>query len=63
MTIGVIYWMLLIIWFVFGLWTGGWAVPAASSPTNRLVGWGGNLLLLVLFVLIGLKVFGSPIRD
>jgi hypothetical protein len=55
--IGLLYWLLLILWLIFGAWAY-W--PAAGTPA----GWrpiGGNLLMFVLFVLIGLELFGFPI--
>lgn len=55
--IGLLYWLLLILWLVFGLWIN-W--PGAGTPN----GWrpvASNLLLWVLFALIGLKIFGFPI--
>lgn len=55
--IGLLYWLLVILWLIFGLWSG-WSV--AGSPG----GWrpmGGSLLIFVLFVLIGLELFGFPI--
>lgn len=55
--IGLLYWLLMILWLVFGFWTY-W--PVAGTPT----GWkpiGGNLLLWVLLALLGLQVFGFPI--
>jgi len=57
MPIGIAFWVLMMIWFVFGLianWPGG-AVPA----------WGGivsNVLLFVLFALIGWHVFGAVLH-
>lgn len=54
--IGLLYWLLVILWLIFGLWSG-W-------PAGNTAGWrpiGGNLLIFTLFVLIGLKLFGFPI--
>jgi hypothetical protein len=55
MTLGLCYWILMLIWFVFGallhfgIVGGLWA--------------GGNILLLfVLFVLLGWQVFGAPLH-
>jgi len=52
MTFALCYWILMLIWLVFGLWTSGWN-PKAS---------GGNLLLFVLLVLVGWKLFGAPVH-
>jgi hypothetical protein len=56
--IGLLYWLLVILWLIFGLWSG-W-------PVGNPNGWrpiGGSVLIFVLFVLIGLKLFGFPIGD
>jgi hypothetical protein len=55
MTLGLAYWVLMLIWLVFGLLTHFGMVGAA---------WGGvNILLLfVLFLLLGWQVFGAPLH-
>jgi succinate-acetate transporter protein len=56
MTLGLAYWILMLIWFVFGLLVnfGGF---------ERAWGIAGNLILLfVLFVLLGWQVFGAPLH-
>lgn len=55
--IGLLYWLLVILWLIFGLWSG-WPVAPAGSNWRPL---GGSLLIFVLFVLIGLQLFGFPI--
>ncbi len=52
MTFALAYWILMLIWLVFGLWH---AYPNYGA-------FGGNLLLFVLLVLSGWKVFGPPIH-
>jgi hypothetical protein len=57
MTIGFVYWLLLIIGVVVGAFYRMWPAPA----TNYL--WpAGGLYLLILLVLLGVGVFGWPIR-
>jgi hypothetical protein len=57
MTIGLIFWVLMLLWLVFGLWSnwpniqGGQWQPA-----------GGNLLLFILLLLLGWAAFGAPVR-
>ena len=55
MTRGLIFWVLMLIWFVFSLAVfGGYAghySPGASS-----------LLEFVLFLLLGWQVYGPPVR-
>lgn len=52
-----IFWGLMIAWLVFGVGYGF----AVEAPNRRIVS-GGNLLLFVLLVLIGLKVFGDAVK-
>lgn len=53
MSMGLMYWILMLIWLVFGLW---WHWPSWQP-------WiGGNLLLFVLLLLLGWRVFGPPIH-
>lgn len=53
MSMGLLYWILMLLWLVFGLW---WHWPAWQ-------GWaGGNLFTFVLFLLLGWKIFGPPIH-
>lgn len=55
MTLGLAYWVLMLVWLAFGLLvhfgmvTGVWA--------------GGNIVLLfILFTLLGWQVFGPPLH-
>ena len=54
MSIGLLFWIIMIIWLFYGVWT------------NRAAGWnwglGAPLIEFVLLVLIGWAVFGAPIR-
>jgi len=52
MTIGLAFYILMLIWAVFGIWQ--------SWPNHYMVG--GNLLLFVLLLLLGWKEFGPPIH-
>jgi len=54
MSIAILFWILMIISFIFGLW--------ASWPLNPKSG-GLNLLLFVLLALLGWKVFGAAIHN
>lgn len=58
MKIGVIFWLLWIIWAIFGVYSG-WTL--AGPDRGRY--YGGNILLLVLFFLIGWKVFGFVVSE
>lgn len=58
MTKGLLFWILMILWLVFGFYVNWGGVQAGSY------GWAGNhLLLFVLFALLGWKVFGPPIQN
>lgn len=57
MPIAYIFWMLMILWAIFGL-----GYPFIVVAPDRRVMVGGNLLLFVLLVLIGLHVFGSAVK-
>jgi hypothetical protein len=56
MTLGLMFWILMLIWAVFGVLVhfavvgGGYALA------------GNSLLLFILFLLLGWQVFGPPIH-
>lgn len=50
---GVIFWVLMIMWAVFGFYAG--------YAGNRLVA-GGSLLLFILLFLLGWQVFGFVVQ-
>jgi len=56
MTFALCYWILMLLWLIFGVWSN-W--PVAGG--NRF-GLGNTLLLFILFVLLGWKVFGAPLK-
>ena len=47
MPIGLLFWVLMVLWFIFGLWSNG---PGSTA----LGGWGWLPNALLLFVLLGL---------
>jgi hypothetical protein len=53
MSIGLVFWILMLIWLVFGLWQAwpGWQGWAA-----------GNLFLFILLLLLGWHAFGPPVH-
>ncbi len=57
MTIGFLFWLLMILWLVFGLW-GRW--PNSGAPPFVMIG--GSVLEFILFFLVGWKVFGFVIQ-
>ena len=58
MPIGMIFWMLMILWFVFGLY---WNWPASNSPA-AIGPIGSHLLIFILFFIVGWKVFGFVVQ-
>ncbi len=57
MTIGFLFWLLMVLWFVFGLY---WNRGAIQSTGIGAVG--GDLLLFILLFLIGWRLFGFVIQ-
>jgi hypothetical protein len=56
MTRGLIFWILMLIWFVFALAVfGGFA--GHYGPV------GNNLLTFILFLLLGWQVYGPPVKN
>ncbi len=53
MSIGLCYWILILLALVGGLWATWPAQPKLA---------GGTLLLFILLVLIGYRLFGPPIH-
>lgn len=53
-SIGLCYWVLMLLWLVFGFWT------AWPTPQPRLIA--GNLMLFILMLLLGWRVFGPPLH-
>jgi len=54
MTIGFLFWLLMLLWLIFGAYVHR---TAFGTP----VVWGGNLMLWILLFLLGWRVFGWPI--
>jgi len=54
LSLGLIFWILMLVWAVFGLLAyGGYGGPYIVH--------GSNILFYVLFAVLGWKVFGQPI--
>jgi len=56
-TIGAFFWLLMILWLIFGLY---WNRDDIRGGKYGIAG--GNLLLFVLLFLLGWKAFGFPIQ-
>ena len=57
MSYSLAYWICIFIWLLLGLWSN-WPVTGNGA---RVIG--GTLLQFVLFVLIGLAIFGKPLHQ
>lgn len=55
MTMGLLFWILMIIWLIFGF-----AQYGGFAGRYGLVG--NSLLLFILLLLLGWQVFGAPIK-
>ncbi len=56
---GILFWVLMILWLLFGVWTS-W--PAPGSDRTAWGGFGGTLLQFILFALLGWRIFGPPLQ-
>jgi hypothetical protein len=54
MGFGLIFWILMLLWLVYGFW--GWYAP------NPNVWYGHGLFFFILFLLLGWRVFGAPVH-
>jgi hypothetical protein len=55
MSRGLIYWVIILIWIIIGL-------APALGYSGPYVGHASNIVLLILFILLGWQVYGPPIR-
>lgn len=60
MTTTILFWLLFILWILFGTWLG-W--PRGEAPQNARFSAGNTILLFLLLFLLGWRVFGFPIHD
>jgi hypothetical protein len=56
MSLGLAFYIILLIWLIFGFAQGSGVVPGPYGL------WGHSVLLFVLFLLLGWQVFGAPIH-
>lgn len=57
MTLSVAYWILMLLYLLFGGWWV-WQTPPEGRPGPA--GW--SLLLFLILLTLGLKVFGGPLK-
>ena len=55
MSFGLVFWILMLLWLIYGLW-GFW------SPGQPYWVWGNGLFLFILFLLLGWREFGAPVH-
>ena len=55
MTLGLAFWILMLIWLVGGIYWG------YTNVANHFY-IGGNVLLFILLLLLGWQVFGAPLH-
>lgn len=58
MTTTLVYWILMLLWLVLGVYTHRRAT-AQPQPAGALA---GDLLIFLLFLIIGWAEFGAPVR-
>jgi hypothetical protein len=56
MSIGFVFWFLMLVWLIFG----GWSGYALTGPERGRY-YGGHFLLFILVFLLGWATFGFPI--
>jgi hypothetical protein len=59
MTRGLIFWVLMLIWFVFSLALFGGVFPGNVARFGEI---GNTFLFFVLFALLGWQVYGPPVH-
>jgi hypothetical protein len=57
MSIGLVFWILMLLWLVLGLWSN-W--PGIAD--RQFAPLGNSVLLFILLLLLGWDAFGPPIR-
>jgi len=60
MKIGLLFWILMLVWLLFGLW---WQWPASNGAAVSFAPVGGAFLLFLVVGLLGWKVFGAPLQE
>jgi len=55
LTLGLIFWILMLLWLVFGIATRMGSVPEQYGV------WGNQVFLFILFLLLGWRVFGAAL--
>jgi hypothetical protein len=56
MPLGLLYWVLMILWLIFGFWQWSPSVPTNYRP------FGGHILLWILLFIVGWRIFGFVVQ-
>lgn len=62
MTMAFIFWVLMLIWLLFGIYGGRIAYRGRNGNAEWYYPVGGGLLLFLLLFVLGWRVFGFPIQ-
>lgn len=57
MTRELLYWVLMVLWFVLGLY------EFRGAPRARWPAMGGGLVLFLVVLVLGIQVFGVPFTE
>lgn len=58
MSRGLIFWVMMLIWLVFGIIN----IAGVAGAYSHMVLVGGSFFEFVLFLLLGWQVYGPPVR-
>lgn len=57
MSIDFLFWLIMVLWFLFSVYQG-WS----PDPKPAWTPVGNAVLLFILFLLVGIRIFGWPIK-
>ena len=57
MSLGLMYWILMLVWLVFGIW-----IKWPNRQNEGVRTSGGGVMLFILLLILGWHVFGAPIH-
>jgi hypothetical protein len=57
MPLGILFWVLMLIWLIFGIWSNRVEIQGGKYQVV-----GGSLLLFILLFILGWKVFGFIVQ-
>lgn len=63
MSTSFVFWLLMLLWLIFGICPTFPGALAAGQPRTPYYMFGGTLLLFVLIGLLGWHDFGAPLQN